>query len=275
MKQRGENHGHRAANASDYLATGKLRCPRCGKAMIGTRATGKTKTYRYYTCWTLQRYGTQACAMPRLNANDLDHALLDATSSFYRTQHDVITQAVETAQHHHHHANHNTRTDELATTNAELTKATAKIDRYLDAFENGTLDAEDVKDRPDTLRQTQRQLRDRKSVLDHAIAHQPTTPDPATLTQVAHHIGEIVRSGHVNEQKSLIETLVAHITISGNDRITPTFRVPQPAPPTENNKKAKTDLTDSTPGVHAPTHLVELRGIEPLTPALQRQCSTN
>ena len=38
---RGEDHSKRAANASDYLLTGLMRCPSCGKAMIGTRAHGR------------------------------------------------------------------------------------------------------------------------------------------------------------------------------------------------------------------------------------------
>lgn len=46
----GESYAHRAASGSGYVLTGKLHCPQCGKAMIGTRATGRTKTHRYYTC---------------------------------------------------------------------------------------------------------------------------------------------------------------------------------------------------------------------------------
>ena len=38
------------------MLTVRLRCPQCGKAMIGTRATGRDRTYRYYTCWNLARY---------------------------------------------------------------------------------------------------------------------------------------------------------------------------------------------------------------------------
>ncbi|WP_067570102.1 recombinase zinc beta ribbon domain-containing protein [Nocardia acidivorans] len=47
LDARGESHAHRAANSSDYLLTGRLRCPRCGRAMVGTRATERHRTYRY------------------------------------------------------------------------------------------------------------------------------------------------------------------------------------------------------------------------------------
>jgi site-specific DNA recombinase len=42
LDARGESHAHRAASGSDYVLTGRLRCPKCGKPMIGTRATGRT-----------------------------------------------------------------------------------------------------------------------------------------------------------------------------------------------------------------------------------------
>jgi site-specific DNA recombinase len=44
--------------------------------MIGTAANGRSKTYRYYTCFTRARYGKQECSAPRLNADDLDRAVL-------------------------------------------------------------------------------------------------------------------------------------------------------------------------------------------------------
>jgi site-specific DNA recombinase len=97
LDARGENHAHRAANSSDYILTGRLRCPKCGKAMVGTRATGRTKTYRYYTCWTLARYDTSKCDFARLNADAVDQAILDALATFYRSQHSLIADAV---RHH-------------------------------------------------------------------------------------------------------------------------------------------------------------------------------
>ncbi|MGM7644438.1 zinc ribbon domain-containing protein [Nocardia sp. JW2] len=64
LDARGESHAHRAANSSDYLLTGRLRGPRCGRAMIGTRATGRSRSYRYYTCFNRARYDSDKCASP-------------------------------------------------------------------------------------------------------------------------------------------------------------------------------------------------------------------
>ena len=87
---RGEDHTRRASNASDYLFTGKLRCPECGKSMIGTAAKGRSRTYRYYTCFTRARYGSKECSAPRLPADEVDTAVLAALRDFYTNHTDLI-----------------------------------------------------------------------------------------------------------------------------------------------------------------------------------------
>ena len=63
--------------------------------MLGTCATGRTRTYRYYTCYARARYDTTACDAPRLDADAVDTAVLNALTTFYRTQGGLIADAVE------------------------------------------------------------------------------------------------------------------------------------------------------------------------------------
>ncbi|QUN14978.1 recombinase family protein [Nocardia seriolae] len=121
LEARGESHAHRAANSSDYLLTGRLRCPRCGRAMIGTRATGRSRSYRYYTCFNRARYDTDKCDFTRLDADSVDSAILESLGKFYRTRHDLITQAIHAQRLHHRDASSDTRA-ELTTVSAELIK---------------------------------------------------------------------------------------------------------------------------------------------------------
>jgi site-specific DNA recombinase len=44
-------------------------------------------------------------------------------------------------------------------------------------------------------------------------------PDTATLTEINHHITDIINSGNHNQRKALIEALVAHIRITGPDGV--------------------------------------------------------
>ncbi|WP_434450087.1 recombinase family protein [Lentzea sp. E54] len=225
LDARSESHAHRAASGSDYILTGRLRCPQCGKAMIGTRATGRNKTYRYYTCWNLARYDASKCDFRRLNADAVDTAILDAMTSFYRDRHDLIADAIAHQQKQHQAANAD-RHAELAAVDNEIAKTGQSIDRYLIAFERGTMDEELVADRLTGLRVKTTQLRTRRDALGIALDDQPAAPEPATLSAVADHIAEIITSGTHNQTKALVEALVASVKIAGPGWLVPVFRIP-------------------------------------------------
>ncbi len=121
LAARGENYSKRAAKGSDYLLTGLMRCPACGKAMIGTRAHGRSRVYRYYTCFTRVRYDTGRCHASRLDADAVEEAVVVALAGFYRDQHALIADAVTAAQACHA-ATQDGRRAELAAAEHELAR---------------------------------------------------------------------------------------------------------------------------------------------------------
>ncbi|GHH59710.1 recombinase family protein [Lentzea cavernae] len=269
MDARGESHARRAANNSDYVATGRLPCPKCRTAMVGTRATGKTKTYRYYTCNKRLKYGTDACDQDRLNADALDQAVLDAVASFYGNQHQLIRDAVDAARKVYE-SSHETVTAELKTVRTKLASATAKIDKYLDAFEADTFDTDDdfTKERMRAHRTTQKQLQAREAELLEELKNEPTMPDAATLSQVNNNIRTIIQAGNPNQRKAVVETFVVKIKITGPGRMVPVFRVPQTATQAvvANAEGAEPGRPDSAPlSVRACSSLVGQVGLEPTT----------
>jgi len=90
---RGEPGSKRRASNSDYDLTGLITCPACGLKYIGTSATGRSRIYRYYTCFSRVRYGRHGCDAPRLPADELDQAIVEALLEVY-TRTDVITEAL-------------------------------------------------------------------------------------------------------------------------------------------------------------------------------------
>ena len=71
--------------------------------------------YRYYVCWTRDRYSTKAgCAVHRFSADELEAAVSAAMIEFYTTRHDVINVAVTNGQTAHARATSGHR-DQLAT----------------------------------------------------------------------------------------------------------------------------------------------------------------
>jgi site-specific DNA recombinase len=275
LTARSEAHSRRASNASDYHLTGRMRCPRCGKTMLGTRATGRQgRKYRYYTCFTRNRYGSDRCDAPRLDADAIDHAVLEALAGFYREQHTLIADAIKRAQQAHRNARGDLRA-ELATVDTELTQTDRAIDRYLTAFERGTLDEETIGERLAKLRTQQKQLRNRHTELTDQIAREPVTPAPADLDTIAVNITIVIKTGTNQQRKALIEALIAEVKISEPDRLIPVFRIPQPdpdddRPPTLTAVAAHPPATTAPKGtVRAMNTRVRRQGLEPRTRGLR------
>ena len=207
--------------------------------------------YRYYSCYRRTRYDTTTCGGQRIDADAIEQAVTGALASFYRSQDALITDAISAAQASHAAA-HDAWVAELAAAERELVKTGAAIDRYLAAFEIGTLDPSDLAGRLGQLKSRSGQLRGRRDELAREVGTVPTMPPAATLRNIADHIDEIIGAGSLSQRKALIEALVAQIKITGPGRIVPVFRIPQPEPD-----------PSSRPGVRAMTNLVGPEGLEP------------
>jgi site-specific DNA recombinase len=227
LSARGDDHSRRASNSSDYLFTGKLRCPDCGKAMIGTAANGRSKRYRYYSCFARVRYGNQECSTPRLSADELDRAVLASMRDYYANRTDLIANAVDEARQVYT-AGHAERIKERDMIDAELVKANTAVERYFTAFENGTMTEETAAPRLDKLGTKIKQLRQRRDELTEELDGEPTMPAPAELAEIVAHIDEVIDRDQPAQTKTLIDALVAEVKVTGPNQVVPIFRIPQP-----------------------------------------------
>lgn len=129
------------------------------------------------------------------------------------------------------------------------------------------MDEELVADRLTSLRARLKQLRARRDDLTAELNDGPAAPDAATLTEVADHMGEVIAEGNHNQTKALIEALVAKVTITGPNTLTPVFRIPQP----RNANEAATALPAETAPkgvVRTMTRSVGRAGLEPAAKGL-------
>ena len=69
----------------DYHLTGLITCPHCGQRYIGTSANGRTRRYRYYTCFTRTRYGNTPPAPHPAPRRRSSTQILKALHDFYTT----------------------------------------------------------------------------------------------------------------------------------------------------------------------------------------------
>jgi hypothetical protein len=116
--------------------------------------------------------GTDKRDATRINADAIEPAVLDALASFYRDHYRLIADAVIRAQARHLAGKDNQRA-ELAAVEAELTKINQAIDRYLNAFENSTLEEEDLAARLAPVKIKTKQFRTRRDELADQLTDVP------------------------------------------------------------------------------------------------------
>jgi site-specific DNA recombinase len=222
---RADAQNQRALSPSDYCLTGLITCT-CGHKYLGTAATGRNRTYRYYTCFSRHRYGTAGCQAPRIPADAADTATLTALADLYTRTPALITDALARAQDQHasSHAGRHAEADALT---AQITSKQAALDRYYTAFENGTLDEGTTAERVTRLREQVTQLQARHAEISDQIAAPPEPPPPGLITAISGYLAHLVTDGTTAQRKAAIETLIHEIRITEQGAI-PVFKIPSP-----------------------------------------------
>ena len=226
LDARGDATTHRAVANSDYYLAGRLFCSHCGKRYLGTAANGNKYRYRYYTCFTRHRYGTEHCSADRLPADQLEHAVLTSLLDTL-TRSDLIEQSLAntTSEVDDQRA---TYTAELAALEREITKNEDAIDRYLTAFENGTMDEETCSPRVKKLATQLTEQRARRDELGLLIdeAATPEMPDTTALETLRADVEAAADAGSDEALRRVMQTFVHRVDITSRETAAPTFIIP-------------------------------------------------
>ena len=253
---RGDDHAKRAANGSDYLLSGLIVCTRCDKRYLGTAAVGNRYRYRYYTCYSRNRYGTDTCQADRLPADELDQAVLRALLDVYADS-GLLTDTLADAQGRLD-AVRSQHQQELALIDAEIRKTEEAIERYLLAFEAGTIPEATCGQRLRTLGAKAAEQRARKTELAAALQDaQADELGPEQLDALHARIRETITRGQPNEQKSLLQALVHEVRVEGRQAIRPVFKIPSSSALPAPGEKVRAMSGSVPPGGAGPV----LRGI--------------
>jgi hypothetical protein len=220
-------------------------------------ATGNRYRYRYYTCFSHQRYGKQACPSERLPADQLDEAILAALlDTFART--DLAEQATRLIRSQA--ADVRDRAEgELAVIRTEIDQAEAAIERYLGAFEAGTLPEAQCGKRLQALGAKIVDLQARELELQQALAASAVEalPTPADLVELASQVRQVIEHAPVAAKKTLAQQLVHEIHVTSRADIQPIFRVPTRNEPPPGDREKVRKLVG-----------VGVTGLEPVTSSL-------
>jgi len=213
-------------NSSDYLLSGKLRCRSCEGAYVGAGAHGRSGFYRYYVCRTRQAKGPGACRAEQVPADDLENAVSAALVTIY-SDYDFIKQAAADA--YAAVANELPRlATELAATEAQLRETTAAIDRYLKAFEAGTMAENVCGPRVAELFEQRSELVRRQQELARQVkASAPSLPTADDLVAVANQLRQAIAQGSPEVVKQFLGELIDRIEIGSDKQAQPYFWVPR------------------------------------------------
>ncbi|HET6311672.1 MAG TPA: recombinase family protein [Candidatus Nitrosotalea sp.] len=217
----------RRSNTSDYLLSGVVRCGKCGNRFLGTVAHGRNGPYRYYTCFSRNRYGRHGCQADRLPADAFERAVLASMQTTYSDS-DLIERAVAGARKKVNTALPRMRSD-LRSLEAKIDKAEQALLRYFDAFESGTLAARRLAGRMEELEQRLAELRMQRETLQDELADISITPPTASdLRSVIGAIADAMDNGMPSQRKALMQQLVSEIRVESRSEIFPTYRLPAP-----------------------------------------------
>jgi site-specific DNA recombinase len=225
LRRRGEDASLRRGNPSEFLLSGLVRCYHCGRAYVGTSAHGRNGRYTYYACSTRYKYGPSKCNGDRLPKERLEAAVLSQLADLYRDGRVIDKALADVARHTE---SERPRIDEqLSSTRAEITRLEAKLERYFEAFEDGSLSAADCQDRVRGHRARLEALREQEADLAHSLGTQAHTPrDTAALAGLADQLDEIIANESPEQAKELLRLLVKEIRVHDRRRIIPTYRIP-------------------------------------------------
>ncbi len=204
------------------LLSGMVKCAHCGGTM-GLR-TGKSGTYRYYTCQKQVKEGKTACKGCSVPMPVLDKAVTEAVcthllaperlAATFQGLQGVLSQERDK------------RPQERAGLNRKLREAEAKIDRLYDALERGTIEQDEMFKRRMNAAKAERDevirliaQAERRAALPQAVV------TPKKLEAFSRAMEDMLRNGDIQFRKAYFRLLVGsvemmdgEIRISGSEK---------------------------------------------------------
>src|SRR5438876_2674867 len=117
----------------------------------------------------------------------------------------------------------------LASISAEITRAEHALERYYEAFEQGTLSAERCEQRLTRLQARLDDLHAQQAELSLQSPHEPThAPTAADLAAVADHLEHVIAEADPQQAKALLRLLIEELRVNSRTEIKPTYRLVTP-----------------------------------------------
>ncbi len=231
LKERGEDAVVRPT-VSDFLLSGRVICGRCQHHYVGVSGHGRWGgRFRYYMCQGRNKRGTRQCTAPNVSAPRLEDAVLDALRQTFveplNLERALTAARAELREHQPAYS------EQLIQVEAELRKARSQIERYLEAFDAGTLPEAVCGDHLRALAARTAELELRRDQLNSAIDEAPTDPYAtvdidAARKAILHAFETENEPAYAAERADLVRSVVHEIRIESAQAVHTRFRLPVP-----------------------------------------------
>ena len=185
----------------------------------------KRHRYRYYLCWTRNRYGPGACDAERLRADELEDGVMAALVELYGDP-DMIREAIGASATDAERVTQRTE-QEIAALDPELRRTEAAIERYMLAFENGKLAEDMFAVRVEDLAAGASTLRSRRADAAATVAATATgasVPSVAEVAELHAELRSVAESAPDELRKAVTQAFVHELLVEERCRILSTFR---------------------------------------------------
>jgi hypothetical protein len=217
--------GRQWHNGDERLLTGVIKCARCKSHMFGGGGNKKGVHVPYYVC--SKRFNDHDCEQDYVRAELLEAAVTEDIKAMFRDEQFMARIWAE--------ANKRLGTEkpilekEIGKLEAQAAKAQAAMDRYFEAFEAGTLQAElcnekvrDLRARLEELEGEKRDLEARRERLELPAV------DRGMLASLVENFERVMAEGPAPQKKHLLHRLVKKVLVQDRRTVEVWYGLPNP-----------------------------------------------
>ncbi len=222
LAERRENPSLRRSNGSSYPLSGLLRCVHCRKALVGASAHGRSKVYPYYVCSEKLKSGE--CGLESLPKEKIETVVIDQIKNIFLNKKMIkkLLERVKAKQAR----NLPKRQAEVITYEKQIRHKKAIINRYLAAFESGTLSEDICGER---LRNIAEELRVAEQQINQAKQDTVLIKEkPITFEDVRRAVGkleEVMSGAGAPEQRAFLRKVIKTIKVHSINHIQAYYRI--------------------------------------------------
>ena len=244
LQQRAQDlNGRRFHNRDARLLAGTITCARCQSHMVGVSTHKKARRFPYYIC--SKRWNIKDCDQDYVRADLLEAGIMKDVKTVFRDEANRRLSAEKPDVD-----------QELGKVETQAAQTQARIDRYFEAFEAGTLKPALCNEKVQRLTARLEELEAERQALEGRRKRLALPViDKETLSGVVANFEDVMAAGTTPQQKHVLHHLVKKVLVHDRRTVEVWYGLPNP------------------PSVSRPGKLAPQVGLEPTTLRLTAGCS--